>query len=421
MARIVKRLTDKEIEAARPESKDYRLYDGEGLCLLIRKSGTKVWQYPYVYKDKKTIYTIGAYHKSKRGAIGLKKAREIRHEVRVMLDQGINPNAEKKERIYGVEGEEKTTFEALGREWHSKGVWVSKHAKNILRGLEGDVFPFIGHKQIKEVTRQDIIEVLTRIEAREAFDVAKRICQRCEAIFDYAISKAVCEGNPALGRAKFIKKPKTKPRPYLEEHQLPEFLNKLDDYHGRDYIRLAMKFLVLTLVRPGELCHALWSEINEKEAVWKIPAERMKMDRDHIVPLSTQALVILKDIKKITGGSELLFPGIKNDQKPISDVTLIKVLRIMGYVGDQKVVPHGMRHTASTILNENDFNGDHIEMQLAHVERNKVRGTYNHATYLDERARMMQWWADHLDNLREKYEAPERKLDGTGTGSKDTE
>lgn len=398
-------LSDKDILAAKPEQKDYKLYDREGLCLLVRKSGTKVWQYHYTHNEKRKTFTIGQYlQKGIPGHMSLKDARTARYEVRTLLNQGIDPCAHKKAKIRRASNES-TTFETLGREWHSKGTWVPKHAKNILQCLEDDVFPIIGAKQIDEVTRQDVIAVLTHIEGRKAYDVAKRVCQRCVDIFDYAITKGVCEDNPALGRGKFIQKPKTKCRPFLKETEMPEFLYKLSDYHGRDYVRMAMQLLVLTFVRPGELRNARWSDVNEDKAVLKIPAERMKMDRDHMVPLSCQALALLVELRKITGNNDLLFPSVKNNQKPISDVTLTKVLIIMGYTGEKKVVPHGMRHTASTILNEHGFNRDHIEKQLAHVEKNKVRGIYNHAEYLEDRRKMMQWWADHMEKLVKKYES----------------
>jgi integrase len=404
MPKISKGLSDKDVFNAKPQEKAYRLYDRDGLCILIRKTGTKVWQYHYKYREKRRTLTIGQYlQKDTPGHISLKKARMARHEARALLAQGIDPSSHKQEQVNGAQGDDDKTFEALGREWHSKNTWVPKHAKNVLRSLEDDVFPVIGQKQITEVTRKDIVNVLEAVELRNAPDVAKRICQRCTAIFDYAIDKALCEDNPALGRDKFIQRPKPKSRPHFKEKGLPEFLHKLSEYHGRDYVRMAMQLLVLTFMRPGELRNARWDDVNEEKATLKIPAERMKMERDHIVPLSRQAMDLLKNLYKITGNNDLLFPSVKNNQKPISDVTLTKVLIVMGYTGDKKVVPHGFRHTASTILNEHGFNRDHIEKQLAHVEKNKVRGIYNHAEYVEDRRKMMQWYANHLDKLKDEY------------------
>lgn len=401
MPKIVSRLTDKEIENAGPKDKDYKLYDGDGLQLLVRKSGTKVWQYPYSFSGKRNIYTIGKYlKKGKAGHISVFDARKMRYEIASLLDNGVNPNEYKQGRSSLSQAND-NRFEAVAREWHSKGTWVHKHAQNIIRSLERDVFAYIGSKSINEVNAQDIVKLLVIIESRGALDVAKRTCQRCEAIFDYAITKGLCELNPATGRAKFVKKRKTKNRPHLKEYQLPNFLNKLDDYHGRDYICYAMKLLVFTFLRPGELRCGLWQEIDFQKEEWRIPAERMKMDRDHVVPLSSQALEILKKLYIITGRSDFLFPSVRTPHKPISDVTLIKVLRVMGYKSGE-VVPHGFRHTASTILNEHRHAHDVIERQLAHIDKNKVRGTYNHAEYLDERKWMMQWYSDHLDDLKKQ-------------------
>ncbi len=409
MPKLSKGLSDKDVQNAKPKDSPYKLYDRDGLCIFIRTTGTKVWQYHYQYQNQRKTYTIGRYlSKSTPGHISLKEARLEKHKARELLSKGIDPNVYKQENAGGKYEDENMTFEALGREWHDKGTWAKKHGQNILRSLENDVFPLIGRKHIKDVTRQDIIAVLVRIEGREAYDVAKRVCNRCEVIFDYAIVKGVCDDNPALGRAKFIKKVKSQPRPHLREDQLPEFLSKLSNYHGREFVKYAMQLLCLTFLRPGELRTLEWADVNFESALIKIPAERMKMNREHTVPLSRQAMELLKELRKVTGNNELLFPSVKNNGKPIADVTLTKVLHILGYVkGSSKhAVPHGFRHTASTILNEKGFNFDHIEKQLAHIDSNKVRGTYNQAVYLEDRRKMMQWWADHLDKLKREYEEP---------------
>lgn len=398
MPKIVKRLSEKAIDNAKPKDKDYKLYDGDGLCLLVRKSGAKVWQYPYTYNSKRNVYTIGKYlKKGVAGHVPLVQARKERHEVVALLDSGVNPNEHKQISLF-TRQDTTTTFEVVAREWHAKGTRVDKHARNILRSLERDVFQFIGHMQMEDITARDIISILSNIEDRGALDVAKRTCQRCEAIFDYAIIKGICEINPAAGRSRYIKGREVRHRSHFKEHQLPDFLEKLNVYHGRKYIRLAMHLLVLTFVRPGELRNAVWDEIDFERAVWLIPAGRMKMKRDHVVPLSRQALCVLSELHSITGRGDLLFPSVKSPHRPISDVTLIKVLRIMDYTGDD-IVPHGFRHTASTILNEHGFAADVIERQLAHKDQNKIRSTYNHAEDLDERTKMMQWYSDYLDEL----------------------
>ena len=264
----------------------------------------------------------------------------------------------------------------------------------MLSRLELDAFPIIGKQAINKISRQQVLHVIQKIEERGALDVAKRIGQYCAAIFDNALLKGLCESNPAMGLAKTVETKAVTHRPCLKEKQLPDFLEKLEEYRGGKLVQLAMKLLMLTFVRPGELRGARWEEIDEDKAEWRIPASRMKMKRDHIVPLSKQALAVIAEIKKLSGDSEILFPGRKNFKTPISDVTLIKCLKILGY--GETATPHGMRATASTIFNENNFNSDHIEMQLAHVESNKIRGAYNRALYLNERRKMMQWWGDYL-------------------------
>lgn len=401
MPKIIRKLSEAEVRNAKHKEKPYKLFDEGGLVLLVRPTGTKVWQYPYKFSGRHNTYTIGQYDPSgRKGFVGIAAARKKRDEVREMLNQAMDPNKVKASERLKVGSESTTSFEFTAREWHSKQNWVPKHARNILMTLEKDVFPLIGHIQIDRLSTKDVLSVISEIEKRGALDVAKRICQRCECIFDYAILKGICQINPAVGRGKFVRSRNVKHRPHLTEDQLPEFLSKLDIYQGREYIKLAMKFLVLTFVRPGELRHARWDEVDIQKALWSIPAKRMKMNRDHVVPLSKQALGVLAQLKECTTADGLLFPGVIDSRKPISDVTLIKVLRIMGYEGEKKVVPHGMRHTASTILNEKRFPSDVIERQLAHVDKNKVRGIYNHAEYLEERIKMMQWWADYIDSMK---------------------
>lgn len=392
MPKINRKLTDTEIRNAKPKDKDYKLYDEGGLRLLVRKTGTKVWQYPYTLHGKANVYTVGQYPLT-----GAADARKLRDEAKILVQQGLDPNKDKKDRYWANMPDTELAFEKIAREWHSKQIWDKKHASNIIRTLEVDVFPKIGKKPINEVNAQDILRILRAIEERGALDVAKRINQRCTAIFDYAIVKGICDNNPATGRARIIQNRKVKHRPHLKEEQLPEFLKALENYHGSKKVKLAMKFLMLTFVRPGELRNARWDEINEEKAEWLIPAERMKMERPHLVPISSQALNVLEELKAITGKSQLLFPSSKKPNTPISDVTLTKVLIILGYTGDRKVVPHGMRATASTILNEKgQFRPDVIERQLAHVEKNKVRAAYHHSEYLDERKSLMQWWGTYL-------------------------
>jgi integrase len=385
MASINRKLTDLEIKSSKPKNKPYRIYDEGGLQILIRPSGTKVWQYPFQIAGNRNVYTIGKYGQGD-GYINSKDARTIRNQVRDMVLKGINPNQKKL----------KNTFEALGKEWMEKQTWAEKHGKNVRSRLKKDVFNEIGHKAIRDVTVADIVRVLKKIESRGANDVAKRIGQYCASIFDYAILTGLCDNNPALGRSRLVKSVKRQNRPHLTEAQLPDFMRKLHGFNGKPSFKLMVKLLALTFVRPGELRGALWAEIDEEKALWLIPAERMKMSREHIVPLSRQSLETISELRQISGSTKYLFPGSTKETKPITDVAVIKAVK---YFTDGRSVPHGFRHTASTILNETGFNADHIEAQLAHVEENKIRGTYNKAQYLEPRREMMQWWADYLDNI----------------------
>lgn len=397
MPKVNKKLTEISIKNAKPQDKNYFLFDDGGLRLLIRPSGTKVWQYPYRLDAKNNIYTIGKYGQEE-GFVSTGNARKIRDEVRDLVSQGLDPNKNKKTKKQNALVKTKNTFESIAEEWRSKQSWSEKHSKNIKSRLEKDVYPIIGWKAIKEVTIQDILQILRSIEKRDAVSVAQRINGYCTEIFDYALVMGICESNPALGRSKFLKTHTIKNRAHISEKELPDFVHDL--YTSSDDTNLtilAIKLLVLTLQRPGEVRFARWEEFDKKAATWNIPAHRMKKKREHVVPLPKQAIDVLDAIKSISSNSPFLFPGRIGFSKPISDVALIKAMKKLS---SNKMTPHGIRHTGSTILNENNFNSDWIERQLSHVEENKVRGTYNKAEYLEQRKDMMQWWADYLNKMR---------------------
>ncbi len=397
MPKINEKLTHKKISEAKPKDKEYFLFDQDALRMIIRPSGAKVWQMPYKFNGKNNIYTIGKFG-NEADKVSLAQARILRDEAKELLKQGINPTTHKKTVRQKAVVESERTFEKIAQDWYTKQNWTEKHANNIKSRLEKDVFPIIGWKAIKDVTIPDIIQILRNIENRGAITVAQRINGYCTEIFDYAISQSICDTNPALGRAKFLKKHKHKNRDHLSEKELPDFLRKLYDYEEYNQTALSIKLLVLTLQRPGEIRGAKWDEFNLKEAIWHIPADRMKRGRDHLVPLSKQALDVIEKIKTVNGNGDLLFPGRINRNKPMSDVAMIKITKKLS---DGKMTPHGARHTGSTILNEQNYNRDWIEYQLSHVEDNKIRGTYNKAKYLEQRFEMMQDWADYLDKTRD--------------------
>ncbi len=280
--------------------------------------------------------------------------------------------------------------------------WTERHAAYVLRRLENDTFPAIGQRPIAEITAQELLRVVRVVESRGALEIAHRILQACGQIFLYAIVTGRADNNPATSLRGALKTVKASNYSSLKATELPDFMNKLENYdgdcegdgNGNLLTKLALKLIMLTFVRTGELRGARWSEISFEAAEWRIPAERMKMDQQHIVPLSKQAIEILRELQKISGHSHFIFPNQSNPSKCMSENTMLYAVHRMGFKG--KTTVHGFRSTASTILNETGFKADVIERQLAHCERNKVRAAYNHAEYLPERRNMMQHWADYL-------------------------
>jgi integrase len=389
-------LTDLAIRNAKPKEKPYKLSDGGGLFLWVQPTGRKWWRYAYRYDGKQKLFALGIYPE-----VTLAEAREAHMRARKVLATGIDPNSDKREAKRKILLNESNSFESVAREWHeikSSG-WDPGYSKSILTRLEGDVLPHLGHRPINDITSPELLAVVRLVEKRDALELAQRILRICGQVFMYGIVIGRAERNPAVDLQGALKTAKMVNFSHLKENELPEFLQKLEKYHGTRQFQLALKLLILTFVRTAEIRGALWSEIDFDKAEWRIPAERMKMRRGHIVPLSSQALDILKELKLMNGQWEYVFPHpFRPGKKSMSENGILNVIYRMGYKG--KVTGHGFRHTASTILNENGFNSDWIERQLAHVSGNKIRAIYNHAEYLPDRRRMMQWWADHVDSLR---------------------
>jgi integrase len=335
-------------------------------------------------------------------AVPLAKARKARDHARELLAQGTDPSAHKQERKLAQRLAVGTSFEAVARSWfeHWSGPRSQRHADYVLRRLEADVFPVIGHKPIGEVTAPMLLAMAKRVESRCALDIAKRVLQTCGQVFRYAVAHGVIERNPAADvKPSDALKPRKKTNyARLDARDLPELLRKIEGYDGTPYTRFALKLMALTFVRTSELIAASWSEIDLEAAEWRIPSERMKMRTPHIVPLATQAVEVLKCLHELRDGNGLLFPGERDHGKPMSNNTILFALYRMGYRG--RMTGHGFRGVASTVLHEQGFRHDVIELQLAHQERNDVSAAYNHATYLPQRRKLMQAWADHLDALR---------------------
>lgn len=387
-------LSDAKVRNAKPKAKPYKISDGEGMFLLVHPTGGKYWRLKYHYAGKEKLLALGVYPE-----ISLADARERRAQARKTLAAGGDPSETKKEAKRAVVLRSENSFEPVAREWFEqrKHEWAANTTKTIKDRLERHLFPKLGKRPIAEITAPEILSALRVVESRGALDTARRAMQTCGQVFMYAIATGRAERNPVPDLRGALKTPVTKHHSYLKATDLPEFLKKLDSYDGALQTKLALRLLLLSFVRTIELRAAEWGELDLDKGEWRIPASRMKMKEEHLVPLSRQAVKVLKELQKITGSRQYLFPNQHNPKSFMSENTMLYALYRMGY--HSRTTGHGFRSTASTILNENGFMPDVIERQLAHSERNKVRAAYNHAQYLPERRKMMQWWADYLDGV----------------------
>ncbi|MBS0265250.1 MAG: tyrosine-type recombinase/integrase [Planctomycetes bacterium] len=385
-------LSDASVRNAKPKAKPYKMADGEGLFLLVSPPGSKYWRLKYFFAGKEKLLAIGVYPE-----VTLSDARERRAQARKMLAAGHDPVVAKKEAKLKETIKAKNAFELIAREWFEKRQHelAPQSIRVVLSRLEQHILPTLGTRPVAEITAPEVLAMLRAVESRGTLDTARRLMQMCGQIFMYAIATGRAERNPVPDLRGALKAPVTKHYSFLQAVDLPEFLGKLDSYDGSALTRLAIRFLLLSFVRTNELRGALWSEIDWDKAEWRIPAERMKMKELHIVPLSNQAIAVLRQLQKISGHREWIFPNQHNPSTFMSENTMLYALYRMGY--HSRTTGHGFRSTASTILNEHEFRADVIERQLAHSERNGVRAAYNHAQYLPERRKMMQWWADYLD------------------------
>lgn len=384
-------LTDISVRNAKPKEKQYKLSDSGGLYLLIKPNGGKFWRLKYRIAGKEKLLSIGAYP-----IITLAEAREKSLQAKRLLIDNVDPSAAKKEAKIQQKVDSESSFEKIARQWHENQAhsWTARHANYVIRRLEADVFPGLGHRDIKEITPPELLSVLRGIEARGAIDIAHRAQQTCGQIFRYAIAIGKADRDISADLRGALKTRKKENYARLEAKELPEFIRKLEEYDGELQTKLAMKLLILTFVRSGELRGARWDEFDLVKGEWRIPADRMKMRDPHIVPLSSQALQIIEELKPLTCHSDYLFPNRNKPMTFISENTLLYCMYRMGY--HSRATVHGFRATASTILNEHGFAPDVIERQLAHAERNKVRASYNHAQYLPERRKLMQWWGEYV-------------------------
>lgn len=400
-------LTVTEITKAKPADKQYRLTDERGLTLLVRPNGSKLWQLRFRHDGKEKTASLGQFPD-----VTLSDARAKRDELRKIVAAGSDPVAVKREQRLAKTSASENTFEIVAREWwaHWSPDKTARHADYVLRRLEADVFPAIGARAVTSIEAPDLVAMLKTIEARGAMDIAKRAHETTAQIFRYALAHGKSRRNPAVDfkPGDFLKSHKPENYARIDAAELPQLLRKMEAYQGTPTTRLAMKLMAFTFVRTGELIGARWSEFNLDAARWDIPAERMKMRTPHTVPLSPQAVEVLRILQTVTGSRELLFPGERDHAKPMSNNTILKALERMGYKG--RMTGHGFRGIASTVLHEHGFDHAHIELQLAHMERNAVSASYNHALYLPQRAKMMAWWGDYLDGLTRSNVLPLRSL-----------
>ncbi|MCC3742081.1 tyrosine-type recombinase/integrase [Rouxiella badensis] len=386
-------LTELQIKKAKPTEKPYTLSDGLGLSILVEPNGSKAWRFRYRFDGKPKMLSLGTYEH-----VSLADARQKRDESRRLVASGVNPSTLRKEQKAAKSLSATNTFEALTREWyeHRYDRWSASYREEMMDTFEKDVFPFLGFRPIAEIKPLELLAMLRQVESRGATEKVRKVRQRCGEVFRYAIITGRAEYNPAPDLASAMKPHKANNYAHLAAHELPEFLSELNAYTGSVITKIATQLLILTGLRPGEVRRAQWSEIDMENKVWEVPVEHMKMGRPHLVPLSKQAIALLEQIRVVTGRYELIFPG-RDFRKPISEASINQVMKRIGYNG--RATGHGFRHTMSTILHEKGYNSAWIELQLAHVDKNSIRGTYNHALYLDGRRDMMQWYADYMGSL----------------------
>ena len=387
-------LTDLTLKGLKPEAKPYKKPDEKGMHVLVTPAGAKLFRWKYRFAGKEKLMSLGQYPE-----VSLSKARADRDAARLLLKSGTDPMALRKARKEAQAFAVENSFAAVARTWWQnwRAARTSHHADYVLRRLEADVFPSIGARPIAEIEAPELVRMAKAIEARGALEIAKRALQTCGQVFRYAIAHGLASRNPAkdIRPSDVLKSRTVENYARIEAKELPELMRRMDAYNGAATTRLAMKLMAMTFVRTGELIGARWNEFDLEAARWDIPAQRMKMRTPHIVPLSSQAITLLRTLKTVSGHSALLFPGERDHEKPMSNNTILKALERMGY--KHRMTGHGFRGIASTVLHEMGFDHAHIELQLAHQERNKVSASYNHATYLPQRAKMMQQWSDYLD------------------------
>ncbi len=398
MPATVTPLTDTAIRKAKPTAKPVKLTDGGGLYLLLKPDGARWWRLDYrrPVTSKRNTLSLGTYP-----AVSLSKARKDRDEARTLLAAGIDPGEHRKATNAAGAERAANSFEVLAREWLGKQTWVAGYSVKVAAWMDKDVFPYIGARPVAELTAPDFLRVARRIEERGAIESAHRIMQNCGQIMRYAIATGRADRNPVADLKGALPAPQERHHAAITDPAaVGALLRALDGYSGDPVTRAALKLAPLWFVRPGELRHAEWAEIDFDKAEWNIPAGKMKTRQPHLVPLCKQVVLILRDLHALTGRGQYVFPGARSPRRPMSNNAITAALRRMGYDGDT-MTAHGFRASARTILDEVlGYRPDYIEHQLAHAVRDPNGRAYNRTAHLPERRKMMQGWADYLDGLR---------------------
>jgi integrase len=392
-------LTRIKIESVKPSPKRQRIFDGRGLYLEIAPSGGRWWRFKYRFAGKEKRISLGVYPE-----VGIREARERRDEVRKQVAAKIDPGAQRKAEAIALVENKQNTFKAVAEEWIrlNSNKWSAANTYKITRLFERDIFPWIGDANVNGIQAQELLRVCRRIEGRNANETTHRALQNCGRVFRYAVATGRADRDPSRDLTGAL-------APVISSHhasitdpqRFGKLLNDIDGYSGSLVVRSALRLAPMVFVRPGELRRAEWTEIDLDKAEWRIPAAKMKMKVLHIVPLSKQAVAVLREVQPYTQrpNHTFVFPSERTWMRPMSNNTVNAALRSLGY-GHAEMTGHGFRSTASTMLNERGWNRDAIERQLAHAERDSVRAAYNYAEHLPERRKMMQAWADLLDELR---------------------
>ena len=390
------KLTELGIKKSKSGIKEKKLYDGQGLYLLLHPNGSKYWRVKYRFLGKEKVLALGVWPK-----ISLTDARKYRNEAKTVLKSGQDPNLVKQNILIKKQIDQLNTFKAVAEEWllMKEKEWKQNNFRDVKRAIENHLYPDLGHRPLSEITSAELLLVLKKIEGQGKYEATSRARQKCEAIFRYANLSQRCENNPASNLKGTLISPKKKKLNALNPEELPEFFIKLNEYDGSIITKLALRFVLLTLARTAEVRFSTWKEFDllSNEPLWRVPKERMKMGLEHLVPLSSQALGVIKEVRKYSEGDHYVFHQLNNPNKPMSENTMLYSIYRMGYRSHATV--HGFRATMSTLLNENEKNSDVIERLLSHQEKNKVRDSYNRAEYLPQRRELLQWLGDYLDSI----------------------